>query len=86
MNDVDVERPFYTALGRILRERRKAVGLTQAAVARASGVNHTIVCNVENGHPRTMLSVIRIANELEIEPAALLRQAAEEAKPDGLAD
>jgi len=38
-------------LGRLLRRRRKALGLTQAELAAMSGVGNRFVSELENGKP-----------------------------------
>lgn len=42
----------HTRLAKLLTERRKAAGLTQAAVAKAMGRHQPFIANIENGDRR----------------------------------
>lgn len=57
-----------TDLGRALRERRRAAGLTQDDVAAAAGVNRRVVGELERGKPTVQLAIaLRVAEALGLD-------------------
>jgi transcriptional regulator with XRE-family HTH domain len=62
------------AFGRNLREARKKKGVSQEKLAWATGLHRTTMGFLENGErvPR-IDTFLRLAEELEVEPAALLK-------------
>jgi DNA-binding XRE family transcriptional regulator len=84
-------KAFYRALGKLLKERREYLGLTQAKIATVVGADAPTVCQAEHayagprsyGEPATRL-VCRMANALGFaSPGALLREAAAIAAQSG---
>ncbi|HTS88109.1 MAG TPA: helix-turn-helix transcriptional regulator [Gemmatimonadales bacterium] len=57
-----------------LESMRQAKGLSQAALARASGVSRTLIGRIENGErPNVTLEVLdKLADALGVAPAELL--------------
>lgn len=58
------EKGFYRRVGELLQARRRAMKLTQAALAEASGVRRTSIANVEAGRqsiPVHMLYQLAVA-------------------------
>ena len=54
-------------LGAVIRERRKALELDQAGLAKRIGVSRQWVIEVEHGHPRAELAlVLRAVDVLDI--------------------
>jgi transcriptional regulator with XRE-family HTH domain len=88
MNEAqDDEQPFYSALGRILRERRKAAGWTQSDLVCATGLSTTTIWYLETGKKQVSLAtVMSVAKGFTIAPGVLLHQAIEEANCEVLAD
>jgi len=61
------------AVGRRIRELRKARGLTQEGVAEAASINPKYFGAIERGEVNLSLSTLdRIAKALNVQPAALL--------------
>lgn len=61
-------------VGRNVREARKAIGLSQEALADKAGIDRTYVSGVERGvRNPTVTIVARLAEALEVEPCDLLR-------------
>lgn len=63
------------ALGRAIRHRRQAMGLTQAECAKLLGVAPQTIRNMEKGHVRSSRSFGAICKVLKIKPEQMLRQA-----------
>lgn len=64
------------ALGAAIRARRKAVGMSQEALADAAGVDRSHMGKVERGERNvTILNVVRIAAALSERPSELLSAA-----------
>ena len=57
-----------------LRELREAKGLSQAALARASGVSRTLINRIESDErPNVTIEVLeKLADALEVSPSTLL--------------
>jgi transcriptional regulator with XRE-family HTH domain len=63
-------------LGQSIRERRKAQGLSQEALADASGVDRSHMGKIERGERNvTLLNVLRIADAVGCRPSELLAMA-----------
>ncbi|MGY4330224.1 DNA-binding XRE family transcriptional regulator [Bradyrhizobium sp. LB7.2] len=68
-----IQKRVRAALGRQVKDRRRALDLTQAELARQAGVRRAMVIEVERGEANpTLDSLVRIAVALKIEPAELL--------------
>lgn len=57
--DKPEEDPFYVALGLAVEMRRKALGLTQAQLAKAAGISRSEVQFIENAKRRQTLQTMR---------------------------
>ena len=67
------------AFGRALREVRLAKGLSQEALGLASGSGRTFVSQLERGvRGASLKTLFRLARELEIQPAELVRRTEKE--------
>ena len=63
------------AFGRVLRERRLAVGLTQEKLALEAGVDRTFVSLLERGGRQPTLATLwRLANALGVMPSDLVNR------------
>jgi transcriptional regulator with XRE-family HTH domain len=74
-------------MGQILRERRRAMGLTLAQVASAAGITYQQVGKYETGTDRLSIArLAQISGALRVHPAEMLRAAVEAAgSPDPMA-
>lgn len=62
-------------VGRNVRQARKAVGLSQEALADEAGIDRTYVSGVERGVRNPTVTILdRLAKALGVTPADLLRQ------------
>lgn len=69
------ERGLYQQVVAALRERRMAIGMTQAELAAASRVRRTSITNIESGRQKAPLHVLYdICVALGIETASVLPQ------------
>ena len=60
MNDLD-----FKAIGKNIRDRRKALGMTQEFVANSLEVNPSHISNIERGHAKpSLIALVKIANIL----------------------
>lgn len=60
-------------IGSAIRERRKAVGLSQEALADAAGIDRAHTGKIERGERNvTILNILRIASALGCRPSDLL--------------
>jgi transcriptional regulator with XRE-family HTH domain len=67
------------AFGRVLREHRAKVGLSQEALALEAGVDRTFVSLLERGKRQpTLETLFRLAKVLDISPATLVSRTAAE--------
>ena len=57
--DKPEEDPFYVALGVAVEMRRKALGLTQARLAKVAGISRAEVQFIENAKRRQTLQTMR---------------------------
>ena len=69
----ELDRRFLEAIGHRIRERRTALNLTQAELAKRCALHRTFIGSVERGERNlAMLSLRRIAKALRVDPAHLL--------------
>jgi transcriptional regulator with XRE-family HTH domain len=69
-----MEGDLQRAVGRNLRACRQARGLSQEAFADELGVHRTYMGGIERGERNlTLKSLERIANQLDVDPLALLQ-------------
>ena len=67
--------PVEVAFGRVLRAKRKEVGLSQEALALEAGIDRNFVSLMERGLNQPSLStVFKLAKALKVEPASLLKE------------
>jgi transcriptional regulator with XRE-family HTH domain len=67
------DRKFLEAIGHLIRERRMALGLTQAELADRCDLHRTFIGSVERGERNlAMLSLRRIARALRVAPTDLV--------------
>jgi transcriptional regulator with XRE-family HTH domain len=60
--------------GRRVRERRNELGLSQEALAAASGIHWTFVGQVERGRRNlTLHNIVKIASGLQVDPGVLVQ-------------
>lgn len=72
----DLRIAMQAAVGRVLRQRRLALGLSQADVARGVCTGRPIVARTEAGrHELTMGTLIRYARVLQCQASDILRDA-----------
>ena len=72
----EITRPMLEALTVVLKQAREEKGISQAEVARRSGLHRTYVCEVERGTRNPSLqSVIHIAAALDVQVSDLVRRA-----------
>lgn len=61
------------ALGEAVRAHRKALGMSQEALADAAGIDRSHMGKIERGERNvTLLNVARIATAMETRPSSLL--------------
>ena len=64
------------AIGATVRARRKEFGVSQEALAHATGIDRSHMGKIERGERNlSILNLIRIADALEISPSKLLKSA-----------
>jgi len=70
----DCVHPIARLFGRRLKERRKALGLTQGQLFARTGINNGYISQVENGRANPTLDMIlKLADAVEVEAWAMLR-------------
>ncbi len=68
-SDETVQKEFYSRVGRVVRGRRTAIGMTQVALARMTGLARTSVINIEQGRQAVFLhQIVAMAQALRIDP------------------
>lgn len=66
-------RAFYRELGRLIRERRKAISMSQATLAGHVSLSRTSITNVELGRQHLSLYMLFVfAKALGVEPQTFL--------------
>ena len=67
------EQRFLRAVGRRIRARREALGLTQEQLGRKCALHRTFIGSVERGERNvSILNLREIARQLRLKPAELL--------------
>jgi DNA-binding XRE family transcriptional regulator len=67
------KQPILDSTGYLLRERRKALGITSRELAKRLGVDRTLVLRAElNNTILDMFMLIKICNELDIDPLSVI--------------
>ena len=68
--------PVLVALGEAIRRERMGVGLSQEALAVDAELDRSYVGGIERGeHNMTVMNIVKIANALNVSPAALFASA-----------
>lgn len=69
----DKTEATYTEFGRLVRERRKELRMTQEGLAAIVGLSRTSITNIEKGRQRVLLhQVFAIADALKSTPEMIL--------------
>jgi transcriptional regulator with XRE-family HTH domain len=72
MEDQDLTRRARLAFGRAMRQRRKALGLSQEELGDRAGLEQSYISNIEAGVRNVSIdNIARIAKSLDVEIAAL---------------
>jgi transcriptional regulator with XRE-family HTH domain len=72
MEDQDLTRHARQAFGRAMRQRRKALGLSQEELGDRAGLEQSYISNIEAGVRNVSIdNIARIAKSLDVEIAAL---------------
>ena len=70
------ESELYEALGRLVRQHRERLGMSQETLAQAIELSRASVANIETGRQRIPLHhIYRLARALKVEAGALLPRA-----------
>jgi transcriptional regulator with XRE-family HTH domain len=70
--------PVSSAFGRVLREQRVVLGLSQEATAAKADVDRTFISQLERGIRRaTLTTLCKLAGALEISPSTLIARVEE---------
>jgi transcriptional regulator with XRE-family HTH domain len=70
----DCAHPVARLFGQRLKERRKALGLTQGQLFDKTGINNGYISQVENGRANPTLDMIlKLADAVELEAWSMLR-------------
>jgi transcriptional regulator with XRE-family HTH domain len=86
MNQEHVHKELYRCLGRVITSRRKRLGLSQEALAKASGVDRSFLSSVENGKRQVSLgAVAKISSGLKMRYARLVHNCEQCERKSGLA-
>jgi transcriptional regulator with XRE-family HTH domain len=68
------ERILKKAFGEVIRERRKALGLSQEEIAESSGLHRTYISLIERGiKSPTLISIFGLAAALKAKPEELVK-------------
>lgn len=71
-----IESELYEELGRLVRQHRERLGMSQEVLAQAIELSRTSVANIETGRQRIPLHhLYRLARALKVEAGALLPRA-----------
>jgi transcriptional regulator with XRE-family HTH domain len=85
MKDQSEQTAFYQELGANIRERRKALELSQEALARLVGLTRTSLTNIENGRQHPPLHTFcEIIQHLKVDVADLLPRRAAGGEANGI--
>jgi transcriptional regulator with XRE-family HTH domain len=72
MEDQDLTRRARQAFGRAMRQKRKALGLSQEELGDRAGLEQSYISNIEAGVRNVSIdNIARIAKSLDVEIAAL---------------
>jgi transcriptional regulator with XRE-family HTH domain len=72
MEDQDLTRRARQAFGRAMRQRRKALGLSQEELGDRAGLEQSYISNIEAGVRNVSIdNIARIAKSLDVDIAAL---------------
>lgn len=67
---------IYAEVGRLIRQRRRQLELTQEQLASVVGLSRTSLANIENGRQKVLVHhLFAFASSLGMEPAELLPRA-----------
>ena len=67
-------RRLDSSFGKVVRERRKQLGISQEALSFRSGVHRTFISEIERGlKSPTLHTVFALAEALQIQASALIR-------------
>lgn len=70
---ISLVRALYRELGRLVRERRKAISMSQATLAGHVGLSRTSITNIELGRQHLSLHMLFVfAKALDVEPHTFL--------------
>ena len=70
------EQAYIKALGKAVRELRKAMGFSQEGFADEVGLHRTYMGAIERGEQNlTIRNIVRVADHLGIPPSVLLAEA-----------
>jgi transcriptional regulator with XRE-family HTH domain len=65
--------PVYHDVGKLIRVRRRAIGVTQESLGQSIGLTRTSINNIEHGRQAIQVHMLRaIASALSVEVTALL--------------
>lgn len=68
--------PALVAIGAVIREMRREQSISQEVLAHDIGLDRSYMGGIERGeHNLTVMNLVRIASQLQIEPSELLKQA-----------
>src|SRR5262249_47969499 len=72
------ERELYRRIGALIRERRQALGMSQAQLGKAVGLLRTSITNIEAGRQRVPIHMLyQLSQLLKIDAVTLLPSNAE---------
>ena len=67
--------PLYLCLGEVIRERRKALDLSQSQFAAGTGIDRAFLSNLERGQRKPSFGMVaRIAGGLKLKLSSLVMQ------------
>lgn len=73
--DVQKSSDITARLGRIVRERRMELGMTQERLAAAAGINRSYIGDIERGARNAALTTLaKLADALDLELSELIRR------------